>query len=71
MFALTNKEKIDLLNNVYDIFNSHTGRILFRVLIERFSDLQKVCIEAGYDFNTGKISEKVCRAIIQEMLNVK
>ena len=71
MFIITNEEKVELLNSGYDIFNSQTGRILFKVLIERFSDLQKVCIEAGYDFNTGKISEKVCRTIIQEICNVK
>ena len=71
MFIITNEEKVELLNSGYDIFNSPVGRILFKVLIERFSHLQKVCIEAGYDSNTGKISEKACRAIIQEMFHVK
>lgn len=71
MFIITEQEAEDLLNNAYNIFNSEWGRILFKVLIERFYELHEVCIEAGYGFNTEKVPEKVCRSIIQEILNIK
>jgi len=41
MFIITEQEAERLLNNAYNIFNSEWGRVLFKVLIERFSNLQK------------------------------